>query len=82
MSLQYHRGAFVNLDNLPNAEVKTKFTVPKSEDACSITLVLSGVDTRYIVELVDKDRKNVFRKYNISRDTSLLFPISNHRTIR
>jgi hypothetical protein len=68
------QGAFVNLDNLPNAEVKTKFTLPKSEDACSITLVLSGVDTGYIVELVDKDRKNVFRKYNISRDTSLLFP--------
>jgi hypothetical protein len=36
--------------------------------------VLSGVDTRYIVELVDKDRKNVFRRYNIERDTSLLFP--------
>ena len=68
------QGAFVNLDNLPNAEVKTKFTLPKSEDACSITLVLNGVDTGYIVELVDKDRKNVFRKYNISRDTSLLFP--------
>ena len=68
------KGSFFNLDNLPNAEVKTKFNLPKSEDACSITLILSGVDTRYIVELVDKTRKNVFRKYNISRDTTLLFP--------
>jgi hypothetical protein len=68
------QGTFFNLDNLPNAEVKTKFALPKSEDASSITLVLSGVDTRYIVELVDKERKSVFRKYNIERDTSLLFP--------
>ena len=68
------QGAFFNLDNLPNAEVSNKFTPPKSEDASSITLVLNGVDTKYIVELVDKERKNVFRKYNVSRDTSLLFP--------
>ena len=68
------KGSFFDLNNLPNAEVKTKFNLPKNEDACSITLVLSGVDTRYIVELVDKDRKNVFRRYNIERDTSLLFP--------
>ncbi len=67
-------GSFFNLDNLPNAEVKTKFTLPKSEDASSITLVMKSVDTRYIVELVNKDRKEVFRKYNIERDTSLLFP--------
>ncbi|NMB36495.1 MAG: Ig-like domain-containing protein [Bacteroidales bacterium] len=68
------QGSFFNLDNLPNAEVKTKFNLPQTEDACSITLELTGVETRYIVELVDKDRKDVFRKYNIERDTSLLFP--------
>lgn len=68
------KGMFTNLNNLPNLEAKANFAVPKSDKLSSISLNLSNVDARYIVELIDDKMSSVYRTYHVERDTTLLFP--------
>ena len=67
-------GTFINMYDLPNKEETVKFAIPNSEDLCSLTLQITGVNTRYIVELTDDKLSNVYRQYYIDNDGSLFFP--------
>lgn len=72
--LRIPQGTFVNMYDLPNKEEIVKFAIPNSEELCSLTLALTGVNTRYIVELTDDKLSSVLRKYNVEADGSLFFP--------
>lgn len=67
-------GSFTNLDYLPNKEATAEFELPDGDKLSSLTLEVTSVDARYIVELVSEDMKNVYRKYNIEEDATLSFP--------
>ena len=67
-------GTFTNLNFLPNNEEKVKFAIPNSEQLSSLTLHLTDVSSRYIVELVNEKMDKVFRTYYAEQDTSLVFP--------
>lgn len=72
--LEVHKGAFTNLDYLPNSETKKEFELPNADKLSSIALEVSGVTSRYIIELLSEDLKKVHRKYNIEADATLNFP--------
>ena len=48
--------------------------MPSDDKLSSITLDIVNVNARYIIELVNEQRNNVYRKYIINSDTKLLFP--------
>lgn len=68
------QGMFTNLDNLPNLEGKAKFEIPNADKLSSITLKLSGIEARYIVELINDKMTTTYRTYHVERDTTLFFP--------
>ena len=49
-------------------------TLPTDEKLSSITLELSGVHDKYIVELLNEKRDKVIRSFIIEKDGTLLFP--------
>lgn len=52
--------------------------LPNTDKTGSITLNVKGVDeSNYIVELVSSDKKQVFRTFNVDKDTKLYFPYLN-----
>ena len=68
------QGTFFNLDHLPNALATAKFKVPQSEELSTMQIRLTGVDSRYIVELTDEKGSKVFRTYHTETEGVLDFP--------
>ena len=68
------KATFINLEHLPNEAATAKFKVPQSEELSTMTLNLTGVDSRYIVELTDDKGSKVFRTYHTDTNGTLLFP--------
>ena len=67
-------GMFKDINGFSNDSTNTKITLPNSDNASSITLDITGVDARYIVELINDTRSTVYRKYVINSDCELVFP--------
>lgn len=72
--LKIPKGAFTNMYALPSEEENVKISLPNDENLSSLTLKLSGVESRYIVELVNDKRDQVFRKFTIDSDCELFCP--------
>ena len=71
----YPEGTFHDIYGRKNKENKIDIQLPNTDKTGSITLNISGIhDTRYIIELVSADKKNVFRKFTVDKDTQLYFP--------
>ena len=68
------QATFRDINGFTNDSTYNKLILPSDDRLSSITLEMVNVDARYIVELVDDKRNNVFRKYIISDDENLLFP--------
>lgn len=68
------QGAFMDINGFTNDSVAVSITLPTDDNLSSITLELANVDARYIVELINSTRSQVFRKYVIEGDSQLLFP--------
>ena len=68
------KGAFKDINGFTNDSITTKISLPTDENLSSLTLEMRNVDSRYIVELINPARSQVFRKYIISDDSDLLFP--------
>lgn len=66
------QGTFIDMYGKPSKKETFKLALPQSEELSSITLVLSGVDSRYIVELLGGDKKNAQRTFNIENDCTLV----------
>lgn len=71
----FPEGIFKDIYGRKNKENKIDIQLPNTDKTGSITLNVTGVgDTRYIIELVSADKKNVFRKFTVDKDTQLYFP--------
>lgn len=68
------QGTFINMYGLPNAEEKSKINLPSDENLSSMSFHLTGVKTRYVVEVVGESKDKVFRKFTADSDTTLFCP--------
>ena len=73
-SIYFPFATFKDINGFTNDSTVTAITLPSDDNLSSITLELSNVQSRYIVELVSKTRDKVFRKYIINSDSELVFP--------
>ena len=65
---------FVDINGFYNDSSQLKVSLPKDDNLSSITLALSNVKNKYIVDLLTEKRDKVLRSFIIDSDTSLLFP--------
>lgn len=72
--IKFPMGIFKDINGFANDSTETKITLPNSDNASSITLDVTGVNARYIVELINDTRSTVYRKYVINEDCELVFP--------
>ena len=49
-------------------------SLPSDDKLSSLTIKLSGVNNKYIIDLLNEKRDKTLRSYIITGDTSLLFP--------
>ncbi|MBE6250129.1 MAG: hypothetical protein E7111_00565 [Bacteroidales bacterium] len=68
-----HR-VFKDINGFYNDSTEVKVSLPKDDKLSSISLVLTGVKTKYIVDLLTEKRDKVIRSYIIDKDQTLLFP--------
>ena len=72
LKVPYRR--FRDINGFYNDSTELKVTLPKDEKQSSITLELSGVHNKYIVDLLSEKRDKVLRSFIIESDGKLLFP--------
>ena len=65
---------FRDINGYYNDSSEVKISLPKDDKLSSLTLNLSGVGHKYIVELLNEKRDKVLRSYIIEQDCPLLFP--------
>ncbi len=65
---------FKDITGFYNDSTEVKFTLPSDEKLSSISLVLTGVENKYIVDLLNEKRDKVMRTYIIDSDCTLPFP--------
>lgn len=65
---------FMDINGYYNDSTEVKVTLPTDDKLSSMSLVLSGVNNKYIVDLLSEKRDKVLRSYIIDKDTTLLFP--------
>ena len=57
-----------------NDSTELKVSLPKDDKLSSLTLELSGVGAKYIIDLLTERRDKVIRSFIVSSDQSVLFP--------
>ena len=65
---------FVDINGFYNDSTEIKVTLPNDDKLSSMSLVLSNVHNKYIVDLLNEKRDKVMRSYIISKDCTLPFP--------
>lgn len=65
---------FKDINGFYNDSTEIKVTLPADDKLSSLSLVLSGVNNKYIVDLLSEKRDKVLRSYIIDKDQTLLFP--------
>jgi len=73
-NLTIPQGTFINMYGLPNVQEDVKISIPNDENLSSIKFNLTGVDTRYIVELMGEQKDKALRKFIVDGDTTLSCP--------
>ena len=68
------RGTFTNMYGVPNREETLKLSLPTGEDLSALTIPLTGVDNRYIVELTNEKLDRVYRRFIVDCDSVLFCP--------
>ena len=68
------QGTFTNMYGLPNAREEIKIALPNDENLSALTLNVTGVDMRYIVELLDENMTQTLRKFTVKENSALLCP--------
>ncbi len=66
--------AFKDIYGNTNDSTMLKVSLPNDEKLSSIVMQLTNVDTKYIIELVNDTRDKIFRRYTVTKDSTLLFP--------
>ena len=65
---------FKDINGFFNDSTEVKVTLPNDDKLSSISLVLSNVHNKYIVDLLNEKRDQVMRSYIIDSDSTLQFP--------
>jgi len=65
---------FMDINGFYNDSTEVKVTLPNDDKLSSISLVLSNVNNKYIVDLLNEKRDKVMRSYIITEDCTLPFP--------
>ena len=65
---------FKDINGFYNDSTEVKVTLPNDDKLSSISLVLSNVHNKYIVDLLNEKRDKVMRSYVIENDSTLPFP--------
>ena len=65
---------FKDINGFYNDSTEVKVTLPNDDKLSTMTLKMSNVKNKYIVDLLDEKRTNVLRSYTIDSDQDLLFP--------
>ena len=65
---------FTDINGFYNDSTEVKVSLPKDDKLSTISLVLTGVNNKYIVDLLDEKRTKIIRSYNIDKDQTLVFP--------
>ena len=65
---------FMDINGFYNDSTEVKVTLPKDDKLSTMSLVLTNVKNKYIVDLLNEKRDKVIRKYVIDSDTTLPFP--------
>ncbi len=65
---------FMDIDGIYCDSLLKKISLPQDENLSSLTLEMSNVNEKYLVELVDEKRTKVYRSYSIDSAAVLLFP--------
>jgi hypothetical protein len=71
----FKKNAFRDIYGRKSKEHTLDIELPNTDKTGSITLNVRGVrNSSYIIELVSSDRRQVFRKFTVDRDSKLYFP--------
>ena len=65
---------FKDINGFYNDSTEVKVTLPNDDKLSSMSLVLTNVHNKYIVDLLNEKRNNVLRSYVIDKDITLPFP--------
>ena len=65
---------FKDVNGFYNDSLEVKVTLPNDETLSSLSLVLSNVKNKYIVDLLNENRDKILRTYIVDSDQTLLFP--------
>ncbi|MBQ7812221.1 MAG: Ig-like domain-containing protein [Bacteroidales bacterium] len=65
---------FKDINGFYNDSTEVKVTLPNDDKLSSMSLVLTGVNNKYIVDLLNEKRDKVLRTYIIDKDATLAFP--------
>ncbi len=65
---------FMDINGFYNDSSEVKVSLPSDDKLSSMSIILSGVNSNYIVDLLNEKRDNVLRSYTIDEDCTLLFP--------
>ncbi len=65
---------FMDINGFYNDSSEVKISLPSDEKLSSMSLALSGVKNKYIVEMLNEKRDKTLRQYIIDTDCTLKFP--------
>ncbi|MCX4337604.1 MAG: Ig-like domain-containing protein [Bacteroidales bacterium] len=65
---------FRDINGFFNDSTEVKVSLPNDDKLSSMTINLTGVTNKYIVDLLNEKRDKVLRSYIIDKDASLAFP--------
>jgi hypothetical protein len=74
ISSRFHTESSGTINGYWNDSTEVKVSLPKDETLSQLSLNLSGVGSKYIVDLLNEKRSEVLRSYIITSDSMLLFP--------
>lgn len=73
-TITFPAATFRDINGFTNDSTTTRISLPTDENLSSLTLEMKNVDSRYIVELINSKRSQVYRQYIITADCELIFP--------
>lgn len=65
---------FKDINGFYNDSTEVKVSLPKDDKLSTISLVLSNVNNKYVIDLLNEKRDKVMRSYVIDKDCTLPFP--------
>lgn len=72
--LKFPHRKFKDINGFWNDSTEVKVTLPNDDKLSTLSLVMSGVSNKYIVDLLTEKRDKILRSYIIDKDQTLVFP--------